>query len=131
MRTSVLAAAGLAAVLSAPAAAAGTPGPFAGVVQQGQTRTHAFDNSLGQPCIHLMTWYTVRLAYSPPVDRLTLTVDGVSVNGSNGGAALALYRSYCTTLSISVTGTSVTGPAATYTVTVTRDSAGGGTVANN
>lgn len=129
MRTPALTALALVGILSAPAAAAGTPGPFAGVVAQGQTASHAYDNNPAkQDCIQMMTGYSIRLTYSPPVDRLTLTVDGRSVTGANGIATANVYKSWCTSFGISVTGTQVSGPVASYTVVVTRDTGSGGTL---
>lgn len=129
MRTPALTALALVGILAAPAAAAGTPGPFAGVVTQGQTANHAFDNNPAkQDCIQLMVGYTIRLTYSPPVDTLALTVDGRTATGANGMATLNAYKSWCTSFGISVTGTKVTGPFASYTVVVTRDSGSGGTL---
>ena len=117
----IAAAAVVAAVTATPAAAAqGTPGPFPGVVTQGQTRTHAFDNDpADQGCPHVMTTCTVLLAYTPASDVLTLSVGSSSATGSNGQASLSLSASWCTAFDIRVTGTSVRA-AAGYVVTVIR-----------
>lgn len=124
MRASVLAGVGLTAALALPAAAAGTPGPFAGVVTQGQTKTHLYDNNpSNNPCLHIMATYTVTLAYAPASDVLTLSVGAATATGSNGVASLSLARSQCTSFTVAVSGTSV-GDAAAYAVTVTRQNTG-------
>ena len=129
MRNTVLSALGLVAVLAAPAVAVGTPGPFAGVARQGTTTAHAYDNNpSGGPCPQVMVGYTVRLTWAPPTDTLTLSAFGVSTTRSGGVTTLNTVRSYCTSFSLAVTGTSVANAAA-YTLTVTRDTAGGGTLA--
>lgn len=127
MRTTTLSALGLVAVLSAPAAAAGTPGPFPGVVRQGQTNAHAYTNNpANQPCIQMMTTYSVMLTYTPPTDVLTLGVGTAQVTGRNGVAQLTRSASWCTAFTVTVTGTSVESAAA-YVVNVTRATPGGGT----
>ena len=124
MTKTLLAAAGIVAVLatSAPAAQGGT-GPFSGTVRQNQTKTHHYDNNpQNLPCQQVMTTYTVSLSYTPTSDTLTLSVGSLSSTGSNGSATLSFERSYCTSFDIQVTGTSVAS-VAQYTVTVSR---GGG-----
>lgn len=119
MRKTVLAAA-LTAALAAPALAAGTPGPFAGQVAQGQTSTHVFDNNpSGQDCIQLAADYTVSLRYAPSSDVLTLQAAEYTAVGSNGSATLHFTKGVCARFPVQVTGTSVSGTA-TYVVTVTR-----------
>ena len=127
MTKTLLAAAGIVAVLAAPAPAAqGSSGPFSGTVRQNQTKTHAYDNNpLNQSCPAVMTSYTVSLSYTPTSDTLTLAVGSLSTTGSNGTATLSFESSYCTSFDIAVTGTSVAS-VAHYTVTVTR---GGGATA--
>lgn len=112
----------LAALATTPAyAAQGTAGPFPGVVRDGETRTHVFDNDpLGSGCPHVMTTYTVSLAYAPGSDVLTLAVGTAGVTGSAGQASLSLAASWCTRFSVHVTGTDVRA-AAGYVVTVTRN----------
>jgi len=121
MRTTALAGLGLAAVLAAPAAAAGTTGPFAGQVSQGQTRTHLYDNNPSNgACLQLAATYTISLSHVPAGDTLTLTVDGIrSVTTSGGGASLNVTKGVCATFSLAVTGTSV-ADSATYVLSVTR-----------
>ena len=129
MRKTALSALGLVTVLAAPAAAAGTPGPFAGVLRQGQSNAHAYDNNpTNDPCPHVMVGYTVRLTWAPPTAALTLSAFGVSTTRTGGAASLYSVRSYCTAFPIGVTGTQVPD-AAVYTLTVTRESGGGGTLA--
>ena len=126
MRKTALAAAGLAVLLGSPAFAAGGTGPFAGTVRQNQTKTHRYDNNpQNNPCIQIVTTYTVTLAYVPTTDTLTLSVGTLSATGSGGHASLSFQRSWCTSFDIKVTGTSVAS-SASYTVTVTR---GGGEIA--
>ena len=118
MRRTALSALGLVAVLTAPAVAVGTPGPFAGVVAQGETRSHLYDNNPTRAdCIQLVVPYTVALTYAPPTDTLTLDVGLASVTGVNGSARLSFYGSYCTSFPIGVRGTSV-GVRAAYVVSV-------------
>ena len=115
----------LALVVLTPVALAAT-GPFSGSVRQGQTRTHHFDNNEGGSlCPQVMVWYTVELRYTPTSDVLTLSAGGQTATGSNGYAVVSFEASYCTSFSISVTGTQVASKA-DYTVTVTR---GGGATA--
>ena len=124
MTKTLLAAVGAVAVLAAPATAAqGSSGPFTGVIRQGQTKTHSYDNNpLNMNCPAVMTSYTVTLTYTPTTDTLTLSVGTLSATGSNGTATLSFERSYCTAFDIKVTGTSVASTAH-YTVNVSR---GGG-----
>ena len=109
MSRCLTAAAAAAAVMATPASAAqGSPGPFPGVVPEGQTRTHAFDNDpANQGCPQVMTTYTVMAGYAPATDVLTLSVGTSSATGSNGQASLSLSASWCTAFDIRVTGTSV------------------------
>lgn len=130
MRKSVLSALGLVSafalvpVLAGPAGAAGTTGPFTGVVRQGDTRTHTYDNNPSNShCIQLATDYTVTLTYAPASDVLTLSALGKTVTGTGGVATLTGTSGWCTRFTITVTGTSVASTAP-YTVTVTRGSAG-------
>ena len=119
MRKTVLAAAGLTAVLAAPALAAETSGPFAGQVRQGQTRTHTFNNNpSNNPCLQITATYRVTLAYAPTTDVLTLDAGGKTASGS--GSSVSFVSGVCTRFPIQVTGTSV-ADTATYVVTVTRD----------
>lgn len=121
MRTSALGALGLVAVLALPASAAGSPGPFAGQVVQGQTRTHGYDNHPGSdPCLALAARYTVTLTYLPGSDTLTLGIPTKTVPGQNGTATATITRGICTEFPVTVTGTSVAGTA-TYAVVVTRE----------
>jgi hypothetical protein len=124
LRTTMLSAAGLAAVLAAPAVAAGTPGPFVGTVAQGQTKTHLYDNNpTKSDCIQLAVPYTVSVTYAPSSDTLTLSVGSLTATGSNGSARLSFVGSTCTSFAVSVTGTSVARTAA-YVVTVSSGSSG-------
>lgn len=118
MRTPLLA---LLVLLVTPGAfaALGTPGPFVGVVQQGQSVSHAFSNDPpAADCLHVMTYYTVILRYQPASDRLTVSVPGKgSVTGAAGSAYLSFPASMCTSFTVTVTGTSVAS-LATYEVLV-------------
>lgn len=117
MRVPALVAAGLVAVLSAPASAVGTPGPFASVIAHGETKSHIYDNNpAGADCIQLAVTYTVSLTYAPPSDTLTLSAGGQTATGSNGSARVSFWGSYCDSFGISVSGTSV-GARAAYVVT--------------
>lgn len=125
MRASVLAGLGLTAVLALPAAAAGSTGPFLGQVVQGQTQSHLYNNNpSNDPCLQITATYTVTLRYVPSGDVLTLAAGTKTATGSNGAASLTFTRGYCTSFSISVTGTSV-ADAARYVVVVTRQPLGG------
>lgn len=128
MPRTALAVAGLAALLAAPAspasAAVGTPGPFAGVLRQSEWRTHVYDNNpTRSDCLQIVSLYTVSLDHVPATDRLTLTVGGVSgsVTSSGGHAEISLVRSWCTSFTVTVSGTAVRDVSA-YTVNVTRNS---------
>lgn len=120
MRTPLLVAAGLAAALALPAAAApeGGPGPFVGQVRQGETDTHSFRGG-NEPCIQIAVQYVVSLTYVPASDVLTLSVGNTSVTGSNGAASTTVWGSPCSRFTIGVTGTAV-ADTATYAVTVAR-----------
>lgn len=108
MRKTALSALGLVAVLSVPAVAVGTPGPFAGVVRAGQTKSHVYDNNPADfNCIHLAVPYTVTLTYAPPTDTLTLSAGGVTATGANGRASVSFWSGTCTSFSITVSGDSV------------------------
>ncbi len=119
MRASVLSAAALAAVMTVPAnAAVGTPGPFPGVLDHGQTRTHHYDNNPGGgSCIDLAVPYTVTLTYAPPTDTVSLGSGATAVHGVNGRASVSFWAGYCAAFPIEVTGTSVANKAA-YVVSV-------------
>lgn len=125
MRVPSLAAAALVAVLSAPASAAGTPGPFAGVIGQGENRAHSYSNNpAGLDCIALAVTYTVGITHVPGSDVLTLHAGGKSVQTVNGSASVSFWGSYCDSFGIGVTGTSVAGPKAAYVVSVGSGSQG-------
>ena len=109
--------------LLAPTAAALT-GPYAGAVAQGETDVHRYDNNpLKQPCVDMVTTYTVTLTYAPATGVLTLSAGGRTVTGSNGVATLSFQSGVCTAFSIAVTGTQVDALAA-YAVTVTSGPGG-------
>lgn len=108
--------------LLAPAASAAT-GPYAGVVRQGETDWHSYDNNpTNSPCIQMATTYTVTLAYAPTSDVLTLSVAGKTASGS--GAGISFQAGVCAAFPIAVTGTQVADLAA-YEVTVTGGVLGG------
>lgn len=113
----------LALLVLTPVAMAAT-GPFTGSVRQGQTKTHHYSNSSpGELCPQVMVFYTVELTYTPTTDVLTLSAGGQTATGSNGYAVVSFEAPYCTSFTISVTGTSVASRA-DYTATVTRGSGG-------
>lgn len=126
MRTRTNIATLLAVCLLAPVALAATgTGPFVGTVRQGQTDHHRYDNNpRNDPCIQVMTTYTVTLTYTPATDTLTLTAGGVSAVGAGGTATVTFEASWCTSFDIFVEGTQV-ARVAHYGVTVTR---GDGTI---
>lgn len=100
----------------APLAAA-TTGPYVGTVRQGEVDAHHYDNNpKGDPCLQIVTTYTVTLAYAPAGDVLTLTVGTRSVSGN--GASVTFTAGVCTAFDFTVTGTQVADLAA-YDVTVT------------
>jgi hypothetical protein len=121
MTRTLAAAAAAVAILASPAGAVtGTPGPFAGAVRQGDSRTYRFsDVPPDGRCPNPMTWHLVSLAYQPTTDRLTLTAAGVTATGGGGGAQVAIYGNWCTSFDVTVTGTSV-ATAAVFTVSVRR-----------
>ncbi len=108
----------------------GSSGPFAGTVKQGETDTYTYNNNpLNNPCIQVMTTYTVTLTHTPATDDLTLTVKGQSsATGGDGFTAITVDGSWCTSFGISVTGTDVALVSA-YEVSVVRHApgVGGGT----
>jgi hypothetical protein len=121
MRATALAGLGLVGLLALPAAAAGTAGPFAGQVKQGQTRTHLYDNNpSNNACLDIVATYRVTLHYVPSSDVLTLSAVTKTATGSNGTASLTVVQGVCASFTVGVTGTSVAGTA-TYAVTVTRE----------
>lgn len=120
LRTAALLATCLTAILlTAPATlAVGTTGPYAGVVEQGETKAHHYDNNpSNNPCIEIVRPYTVVLTYAPPTDTLVLSAGGKTSVGSAGGASVTFTSGYCTAFDITVGGMSV-GSTAAYTVTV-------------
>jgi hypothetical protein len=122
MRKTTLSALGLVGVLAVPAAAAGTPGPFAGAVLQGGTQTHQYNNNpTGAICPRAPfanIYYTATLRYEPASDVLDLTFGTASASGHDGVAYATVVGDYCAAFPITVHGTSVTAVAA-YTVSVT------------
>lgn len=121
----ILATVVLAASFLAPAALAATgTGPFSGHVRQGEVDRHTYDNNPhNNPCIMVMTTYTVTLTYTPTTDVLTLTANGVTAVGSGGTATVTFDGSWCTRFDILVEGTQV-DRMARYDVTVTRGDSG-------
>ena len=123
VRSSLLAA-GLVAVLAAPAVAA--PPVFAGAVAQGETDTHTYDNNpMNSDCIALAAPYRVTLTFAPTGDALTLTAGGQSVTSTTGVAEVGFWSGVCTRFGVQVTGTSV-GTVAPYTVAVRGGVVAGG-----
>ena len=121
MRKAILVAVSLTALLASPAAA--DTGPFSGTVREDQTRRHRYDNNpQNNPCPQVIAFYTVSLTYAPATDTLTISAGGQTATGSGGSASVSFEAPYCTSFTISVTGTSV-ATIASYTVTVSR---GGG-----
>lgn len=113
----------LASLLTPVALAATGTGPFTGTLRQNQTDRHTYDNNPNNdPCIQMMTTYTVTLTYAPTTDTLTLTANGITAVGSGGTATVTFDANYCTSFNIQVKGTKVAS-SADYTVTVSR---GGG-----
>lgn len=105
---------GIAALLASPAGAA----PYAGVVAQGESQTHHFDNHpRGAECIQIVTDYWVTLTYAPLSDTLTMKIGNTTVTGSNGRASLSFQAGVCTAFTITVTGAAV-ADAAAYVVDV-------------
>jgi hypothetical protein len=115
--------------LTVPAAlAVPGPAPGAGVVAQGETDVHRFNNNPGNfDCIQMVTTYTVNLAYAPATDVLTLSAGGKTATGSNGVASVTFQAGVCTAFDIRVSGTQVANAAA-YTVTVNGGALGGGAI---
>lgn len=104
-------------------------GPFVGVVAQGQTNVHVYDNTPADgvcPQYFAPVPYTVTLAYSPPTDALTLQVVGraVPVVGQHGLARVTIEGGGCEVLPIAVTGARV-ALLASYTVRVGFHEGGG------
>ncbi len=119
--TTILTTALLAVLLAVPATlAAGTPGPFFGVVADGETNAHEFDNNpTGSPCAQVMATYTVTLSAQPPTNTLVLSVGDRQSSTTAGVTAVSFADSWCTSFTITVTGADVEAFAA-YEVTVTR-----------
>lgn len=93
------------------------PGPFAGVVQDGQTNEHHFNNNVPLVCSHVITKYVVVVEYAPTHDRLSVTVGDETAMGQGGVAVLETRLPVCTSVHIKVTGEDVEETAA-YTVEV-------------
>ncbi len=89
------------------AAAKGTPGPFAGVVAQGQTKSHAFDSLLPIECILPVEW-VVTLKYPVTIDTLTLSVGSQTVDGDDGFAQIRFEGACHGQFTISIGGKDVT-----------------------
>lgn len=104
----------LATLLAALLVPAALANPNAGVVRQGETNVHAFDNTPrdGTACVDLVTTWTVTLAYAPPTDVLTLSAGGKTATGSGGVARVSFASGVCTAFTIQVTGASVAAAAA-------------------
>lgn len=106
-------------------APAGHTGPFVGTVEDGETRTHAYDNNpSNSACIEIVADYTVYLTHQLPGDTLELTVDGeeeLSAETHDGQAAVTFARGVCADFLIEVTGLDVDEQSA-YEVTVCRGS---------
>ncbi len=116
MRTTVLGLS-LVAALAVPAAAAGSTGPYAGHVAEGQTQTHTYDNNPGgYDCIQLAVPYEVTVVWAGPA-TVTLAASGASTTESDGAATLVVTRGWCTSFDVGVT--AVAGDA-TYVLTVNR-----------
>lgn len=111
-------AAGLVVALAAPAVAGPKPTLNAGVVSQGQTNLHHYDNNpSGGDCVHLAQPYRVTISYAPASDTLTLSAGGQTAVGSNGGASVFFVSGVCTSFDVAVTGTAVADKAA-YVINV-------------
>ncbi len=126
--TTILTTALIAILLALPAtfAAAGTPGPFVGVVAEGDTTAHAYDNNpTGSPCPQVMATYTVTLSAQPATDTLVLSVGDRESSTNAGVTGFSFADTWCTSFTIKVTGADVEALAA-YEVTVTRTTTGAG-----
>lgn len=119
----------LATLLTALLVPTALANPHAGVVREGETNAHVFDNTPreGTACIDLATTWTVTLAYAPATDVLTLSAGGKTATGSNGVASVSFMSGVCTAFTIEVTGTSVETVAA-YTL-ATNSFVGGSIIA--
>lgn len=113
--------------LSAPLALA-LPGttPGAGIVRQGETAVHRYNNNPANfDCVQMVTTYTVTLTYAPATDVLTLSAGGRTATGSNGVASVSFQAGVCTAFDIRAAGTRV-AEAAAYAVNVNGGALGGG-----
>ncbi len=111
---------------SLPSATAAGAGPaFADTVAQDETNHHTFTNApKGSQCIQITASYTIQLTHAPTDAVLTLEAGGSSTNVTGGTGSLTITKGWCTSFTISVTGTSVEDQAA-YALTVTRLAQGG------
>lgn len=115
-----------ATVLATPAVAADGTGPYAGVLRQGESRTHVYDNNpSGNPCVDIVATYTVSLRHVPVTDTLTLSVGAGQVQTVNGGASVTFTQGVCARFTMTVGGAAVADRAA-YVLTVSSGLLGGG-----
>lgn len=106
----------LLAVLAAlaPVASAAEPfnGPYHGVLVQGQTNAHAYNDLAAYGvCPHYFApvAYVVTLTWAPTTDTLTLQVPGrtAALSATGGSISVTIPGSGCDTFAITVTGTQV------------------------
>lgn len=113
------------AAFAAPAAAgpaAGAPflGPWAGVLEPGQSHTHVYDNNPGdQPCIDIVATYGLAVAYQPPSAQVTLELGDETIHADDGHAVETVEASYCASFEITVTA-GADGPPVAYQLDVER-----------
>lgn len=126
LRRAPLAVALLCILLASPVVFAATPskGPFAGVVEEGGYRQHAYTNHVA-PDAACPAWpwgdtqaYVVTLAYEPAVDRVDLHFLGRHAAGADGVARLTFMAPNCIRGTLTVVGVSTTAAYATYQVAV-------------
>lgn len=96
-------------VQTASAGTPGIPGPFVGVVGEGDVDRHSFNNNPVEIvwCLATVATYHVELDYVPASDQLTLRVNGLEDVGVEGKAEIVFVSGLCTSFQIEVRGTNV------------------------
>lgn len=107
----------LVALLSISPLVATTTGPYVGVLDEGETATHRYDNTPPEapPCPDYFApiWWIVRLDYAPPTSTLTLEVVGRgAATGANGQATVVFEGGGCEELDLVVTAVDAVSPTA-------------------
>ena len=97
-------------VAGLPVPAINQTGPYRGVVEQGETDRHEYDNHprLGGPCYQSRSGFRVTLTYRPQTDTVALRAGDKESTGVGGHAEVVLGDGdTCKRFSIEVTGAAI------------------------